>query len=432
MEPDLQGRSRPRLLVSAYSFAPRQGSESGTGWQTVATLSEDYDVTVVCADHYRVFFEPADINSLAERGVEVEFFAASHGWIRQLPGGTIWPKIYYWWWQKNVRGVFQRLIAEKQPVAVQHVTWGTGRVRSGLSGLGVPVIIGPVGGFEPGDLRLARQLGPKVRLGELLRRLHLGRSMRSRELQTMYANADLVLACTAESEQAVRRLGAGRIERMTNAGIATAQLERLSQMRNAPPLGKGLRVFFASRLVGWKGEEIALRAVAKTNDSAVRLTVLGSGPNQARCRKLARQLGVADRVEFIDFLPNWEDVWGLYATSDVLLFPSLHDSGGTGVIEAMAAGLPVICLDLGGPAECVDASCGFKVPPGPLEQVTSEIARRLTELRDHPERREAMGIAAIRRCRDFLTWEARGKRLRASVRSVWDKALLEPSVLPRS
>ena len=71
------------------------------------------------------------------------------------------------------------------------------------------------------------------------------------------------------------------------------------------------------------------------------------GLNKRRYRRLVR-----DRVEFIPRVPQLK-LFELYDTHDLLLFPSLHDSGGYVVLEALSHGLPVVCLDLGGPNEIV-------------------------------------------------------------------------------
>ena len=64
----------------------------------------------------------------------------------------------------------------------------------------------------------------------------------------------------------------------------------------------------------------------------------------------------------------------------VLVHPSLHDSGGWVCLEAMAAGKPVICLDLGGPATQVTDKTGFKVFPGNPAQVIRDIGTAMAQL----------------------------------------------------
>jgi glycosyltransferase involved in cell wall biosynthesis len=88
----------------------------------------------------------------------------------------------------------------------------------------------------------------------------------------------------------------------------------------------------------------------------------------------------------------------------VFLFPSLHDSSGNVVLEALSSGLPVVCLDAGGPAVLVDPSCGFKVRPGAPTQVVEDLARSLDALAQDPALLRAMGQAAASRAREKFSW----------------------------
>lgn len=411
---------KPGILLSAYSFAPRQGSESGTGWATALTLSQEYRVTVICAAHYRTRFEDADIDWLRERDIAVDFFKAErHAWMLKLPLGGIQNRLYYYFWQKSVSMPARRHISESHPVAVQHVNWGTGKVPSGIVGLGVPTIFGPIGGFERGHPQVSAGLGGKLRISEHLRRLHIRLSRHHPALRAMYRKIDLVLACTEESATHIRTLGARRVELMTNAGVSSETATHLANCAVNKTVESKFRLLFASRLCGWKGEELAIRSLAGANDPNIHLTILGSGSNAQRCKRMARRLGVDRQISFVPFLPEWKDVWELYESTDVFLFPSLHDSGGTAVLEAMAAGLPVICLDMGGPSRFITDCCGIRIPPGPTAQVVHQMTNEIIRLRDDSELRMTLGHEATTRCLNHFTWESRGRDLLDKVRSVW-------------
>ncbi len=92
----------------------------------------------------------------------------------------------------------------------------------------------------------------------------------------------------------------------------------------------------------------------------VRLDIVGCGP-LARPHGAAREeIGLDGRVAFAESMPQ-DALFRYMSEHDALLFPSLHDSGGNVVLESLAVGLPVICLDLGGPPCFVDESCGIVV-----------------------------------------------------------------------
>jgi glycosyltransferase involved in cell wall biosynthesis len=84
----------------------------------------------------------------------------------------------------------------------------------------------------------------------------------------------------------------------------------------------------------------------------------------------------------------------------------------------MAAGKPVVCLDLGGPAEQVTARTGIKVAANNPEQAVSDLAQAMTVLATNPDVRHAMGEAGRERVRDVYIWEKKGDRLDALYSSV--------------
>ena len=95
----------------------------------------------------------------------------------------------------------------------------------------------------------------------------------------------------------------------------------------------------------------------------------------------------------------------LLSDCDVLVHSSLHDSGGWVFAEAMAAGRPVICLDLGGPALQVTEETGIKVPAISPEQAVQELATALARLANDPALRVRMGHSAQQRVEECLNWE---------------------------
>jgi glycosyltransferase involved in cell wall biosynthesis len=96
---------------------------------------------------------------------------------------------------------------------------------------------------------------------------------------------------------------------------------------------------------------------------------------------------------------------------DVLLFPSLHDSGGWVTLEAMAAGRPVICLDLGGPAVRVTDATGVKVAAIDPEQAETDLTAALLRLEADPIHRAQLAQAGRLRVEQEFNWERTGEKL---------------------
>jgi glycosyltransferase involved in cell wall biosynthesis len=167
------------------------------------------------------------------------------------------------------------------------------------------------------------------------------------------------------------------------------------------------------QITPWKGQDTAIRALADLPDrhGCTRLLIVGepvfSGAgtrfDNVRYRDdlivLARDLGVADRVLFLGARRDVPDVVG---AADVALVPSWEEPFGRVVIEAMAAAIPVVATEVGGPPEILARGGGLLVPPRRPERW----AETITRLLDNPTlrarlaadgRREAVSRYALAR-----------------------------------
>ncbi len=166
-----------------------------------------------------------------------------------------------------------------------------------------------------------------------------------------------------------------------------------------------LRIISVARIVASKGLELMILALAKLADRNVRLTIYGRGPLETEYRELVAKLRIADRIIWKGFSPH-EMILKAYGDADVFVLPSLKEPAGIAVIEAMAAGLPIVCVDAGGPAFTVTKKCGIKVPLAKKEQMVNDLAKGIAKLRDNPQLRMVMGKNAQERVRRKFTWDA--------------------------
>jgi glycosyltransferase involved in cell wall biosynthesis len=155
-----------------------------------------------------------------------------------------------------------------------------------------------------------------------------------------------------------------------------------------------------SRMEPLKGHAVLLTALAQLRDDAGWTCRLAGGAQRAHearymesLRAQAAALGIADRVEF---LGDRSDVHRLLAGSDIYCQPNIEpDAFGLSLIEAMAAGLPVVTSALGGAKEIVDETCGVLVAPRDSATLASALSALLRN-RSHRERLGANGPARAR------------------------------------
>jgi colanic acid/amylovoran biosynthesis glycosyltransferase len=165
-------------------------------------------------------------------------------------------------------------------------------------------------------------------------------------------------------------------------------------------------ILHVARLVEVKGTEYLLRAFAllAPRHAAARLVIIGDGPLRGRLERLARDVGVADRVMFLGALPHAQ-VLGWMRRAALLALPSVRTASGRveglGMVtlEAAATSVPAVGSNLGGITETIlDGETGFLVP----ERDPVALAARIGELLGNTALRWRMGEAARRRVeRDF-------------------------------
>jgi glycosyltransferase involved in cell wall biosynthesis len=197
-------------------------------------------------------------------------------------------------------------------------------------------------------------------------------------------------------------------------GIDVARFAGASGAALRHQLGAGARPVIAcvSRLAPEKGIDVLVHAHARLGRDAL-LVLVGDGPEMARCRALAFELGVAERVRFLGLR---RDVPALLAACDLAVAPSLAPEGfGLSVVEAMAAGKPVVVSDAGAMPELIDRGrCGTVVPRGDAQALADAIGRLL----DGPVFAAELGRAGRQRARERYSlerWLERTAELYASV-----------------
>lgn len=349
------GSAPLRVLVSAYACEPGRGSEPGAGWEWAMAAAERHRVWLVTSEHHAGPVRAA-LDGHRPEGLEAVLFLEEEvGPVpdRRVPGRS---HLRYWRWQRAARPLFARLHAEHRFDLGHHLTWGVDWQPAAVASVpGLAWVWGPVGGATPTSLRLARWLGPRGLVGDVAREL-VTRPARRLVGDRLARDAALVLA---QNRDVARRFARhGEIELAPSVAI---RLPEPTPVGAGPFGGPGRRAVFAGRLVAWKGLRLAVAAVAHTEDW--HLDVYGRGPEEAPARRLAARLGVSDRVRLLGWRPRGE-VLDALAAGDALLFPSVHDSAGWIVAEAVTLGVPVVCLDRGGPPVLARVPAGGVAIPG--------------------------------------------------------------------
>lgn len=394
-----------KILLSAFACAPNTGSEAGGGWVYALELAKTHDVWVMTDESRRAAIEgfvdplPASLHFIYYRP---RLFARV-----QLNSKTA--HLIYQAWQMGAWRIANAMDVENDFDVCWHLTYGVFRQPSWMWKVGKPFVFGPVGGGERAPMRLWRGMPVSEQIRELARDIVNAVSWWLPGLRATYKNADLVIARTEDTRQILPAWVQSKASVQQEIGGYPARVNP-----DARPGHSGhLKMLFAGRLLGWKGIHLAIRTLSEFLQGGGKgdLTIIGEGPMGEHLRELAKRLGVAERVTFIDRIPQ-NELFRRYTDFDVLLFPSLHDSGGNVVIESLSFGLPVICLDLGGPSCFVDETCGVIVPAHDAgeAEIVGALATALKSIFLDPVGHRQLCQNALLRAGE-LTWEKQVQRV---------------------
>jgi len=401
-------RSRLRVLVSAYACEPDKGSEPAVGWNWVRQIARFHEVWVITRANNR---EPIE-QALAKEpmpNVHWVYFDLPR-WARSWKKGQRGIRLYYRLWQIGAYWVAKKLLRSVRLDLAHHVTFVNYWMPSFLPLLPLPFVWGPVGGGESAPRAFWWSFSLRGKIYELARDLARKLSELDPFLRLAARRAAIAFATTCETEKRLRALGCQRVTLLSQVALPEEEIEFLEGFvdRGSNPF----RLLSIGNLLHLKGFELSLKAFGEFERGfpTSEYWVIGDGPERNRLERLARTLGVADKVAFWGALPRGQ-VLEKFAQCDVLVHPSLHDSGGSVCLEAMAAGRPVICLDLGGPALQVTDETGIKVPAISPEQAVTSLAQALSRLATDSALRVRLGTAGRQTVKDYFGWDEKGQFL---------------------
>lgn len=387
-----------KLLVVAPTC---DGTDVGEAWvahQWVSRLAERHDVTLLT--YFKRGRPPASEQLGGLRVVEwpeVPLVGRAERLNSMLKPAyfPFYAKARRWVREAQARGEHFDLAHQPVPVAMRYPT--------PVAGLGIPYLIGPVGGSldSPEAFRAEEGTNPWF-VG--LRSFDSLRIRRDPLLRKTYEDASVVLGIAPYVRDNLAGLSIRRFEVLSETAIdgVAPEVDRASRAGRPGPL----RLLFVGRLVRTKGVRDAVRAMARLRDVDAVLDVIGDGPEREACEALVTEHGLAGRVVLHGRLAR-EEIDAYYRDADVFVFPSYREPGGNVAFEAMAFGLPLIVCDRGGPGNVVDDSCGIKLPAVSPDQLAADVAGAVRALAADPGRRLALGAGARARVQRIALWESK-------------------------
>jgi glycosyltransferase involved in cell wall biosynthesis len=389
-----------KVLLSAYACEPNKGSEPGVGWNwaiEIARLGHKIWVLTRANNQHGI---DSKLLSLPEKdNIHFLYYDLPH-WANWWKKGNRGIYLYYFLWQLGAYRLAKKIHSKEKFDLVHHITFGVVRLSSFMWMLRIPYIFGPVGGGEKAPWKLRYGYPIKGLILDMIR--DILNFLTKLDIITFmnFRTANEIYVKTPETMNMIQK----QFQKKTKLQIEIGIEPKNDRIKIFSASYQPIRIIFVGRFIYWKGMHIGLLAFAMLSklDPRVRLTMVGKGPDENRWRKLVEKLDINDKVNWAGWISH-NKINDLYSEHDVLLFPSLHDSSGNVVLEALSHSLPVVCLKLGGPGIIVDSSCGYVIPVKTMSRtlVVEKLSSALIELNYDYKLRNHLKMGAINRSKQF-------------------------------
>ena len=396
---------QPRILLSAYQCGPGMGSVSQIGWEWYSRLAGRVPLTLVTHSRNRECLTAA---GAPLRGSEViyidtEWFA---GPLYRL-ASRMFPKSQHAVFLISSADFFVYDGAALKQLRKRSGEWDIVHAVTPVSPvsatrmhrLGPPLILGPWnGGLKTpaafaGIMRDDSAWMYRIRdIGRMLDRI-FGSTMHAR----------LVLTATKATDESLPPHT--RTLRMLENGVDLSIFH--SRVWRAPDELLPLHVIFVGRLIPVKGIPMLLEAVSRLRtEITMRVTIVGDGPIRADLEQATKDKHLANIVHFTGSKPLPE-IAALLTTAHVFCLPSVRESGGAVLLESMAAGVPVLGVNYGGPAEIIDDEVGRKLSAAGEEPLILDLMEAFRDIIRNPAQWKIRGENGRRRAEQQYGWDAR-------------------------
>ena len=356
------------VLLSAYACEPNKGSEPGVGWHWAIEISKlGHQVTVLTRSNNK--------DNIEKKLCEVSNSNLSFCYYDLPRWLTFWKKggrgvhLYYMLWQIGAYFFAKKLHRRKQFDLVHHITFVSARQPSFMGLLGIDFIFGPVAGGDTIPHKFRSNFTIKNKIRECLRDWINSAVKYDPLMRYTFASAKKIVVTSEQTLSMIPKKYHQKCSMQLAIGIDSIHLKENAKLFDnnrknycSRVINSTIKILYVGRFDYLKAIDIALSsfAVAIERGLDATFTLVGEGPEESELKKICKQLRIDEYVYWVQWLPQ-DELNDVYRAHDIFFFPSLRDSGGMVVLEALSNGLPVICFDLGGPGKIVVSECGYKV-----------------------------------------------------------------------
>ena len=395
------------IIVSAYSCEPLKGSEPAVGWNWVLELGKRNRVHVITRANNQTVIKqhlPEEIASNV-----VFHYYDTPDIIKNLKHKDKGLYFYNFCWQIGIVNVAKRIIRSEKVDYILHITFGSVWMPTFLPLLRPRFIWGPMGGGECVPFPFIGVLPFKQRIVQLFRYILNYTTVINPLILLPACKSEVILARTPNTKDIMPFF----TRKKTRVLLETAMEDEIFKREKKEYGADVIKMVISARFISIKNIPLVIKALKYIQTSKPwKLTLLGSGPDKKLIENTIKAEGVGQQVSIIPYLPR-EEALDMIEHSDIFIFPSLKEGGTWALMEAMAIGLPVVCLDWAGMAVETTSDTAIQIPVSNPRKMEKDFGHAISLMINSPQLRKQIGQAARKRIKEVFNWNAKGLYMEA-------------------
>lgn len=389
-------------LISAYSVNPYKGSEDSIGWNWVLQYEKNYKKGDRIILLTKKFNEKDTRRGLKEFNIQhVELIIVdvpdALNWFREKH--SAFHHMYYilwqhwaWLWVKHSGIRFD---------VIHHVTMNDYRIPSELyKAKGAKVIWRPMGGAQvtPKPLKVYEKNQLVASFREFVNKSCSWNPFYKKALRSYYK----IYCINNETQKQISCIVGKDVPLMPELALR-------DEYKNLP-IRKGkndiLKIVFVGRLIGKKGIAFLVDALSlMPTDMDWELLIFGDGDDRALIEKQIADSGIGKKVKLMGNRPL-NQIAEAYQQADVFVLPSLRETSGNVLLEAMAYAVPIVAFDTSFCRLLKEVDCGvFINTEQALDNIKEDYCKAIVTLGQDKELAKQMGLNGYKYVNSKLTWD---------------------------
>lgn len=372
------------ILINAYACSPNMGSEPGMAWNWCANLAVHCELHIITEGEFRKQIEIEVARLPHGKNMHFYYIPVSED-IRRMcwnQGDWRFYKHYKQWQWKTY--LFAKELCKQRHIDVLHQLNMIGFREPGYlwklsKEMKVPFVWGPIGGLKQFPESYLNGAGLKMNIFMRLKnRINIFQLKYDSRVNKAFEQADLLISSIPDSYRAIKKYKGLESIVIPETGCFGVDDSALNGHRF---LNDTLTVVWVGKFDFRKRLDIAIKAIAATDNKRIRLCVYGTGSEEQimLMKQMVVEAGIDDQIQWMGNVSN-QEVKQAMQNADIFLFTSISEDTSTVVLEAVSAHLPVICFDTCGMSAVITEDVGKKVPLTNPSQSVQDFAEQLNSL----------------------------------------------------